>query len=146
MVLYVINTIFIGAILLDLLQVRTLEQRKEIEELMGQVNELEQLRKKQARKIHDLKSTVDSTQHSSQEDKVVADNAVQALSSELRTTKAALMGIQNREKAVCIITYGPQRDKTCLLGFATNKGADHPAHTCRLISTFVIRFLESIIS
>ena len=31
-------------------------------------------------------------------------------------------------------------------GFATNKGADQPAHPCRLISVFVIRFLKSIIS
>ena len=30
-------------------------------------------------------------------------------------------------------------------GFANNKGADQPAHPCRLISTFVICFLESII-
>ena len=30
-------------------------------------------------------------------------------------------------------------------GFANNKGADEPAHRCRLISTFVICFLESII-
>ena len=28
------------------------------------------------------------------------------------------------------------------LGFANNKGADQPAHPRRLISTFVIRFLE----
>ena len=27
-------------------------------------------------------------------------------------------------------------------GFANNKGADQPAHPCRLISAFVIRFLE----
>ena len=31
-------------------------------------------------------------------------------------------------------------------GAATNKGADQPAHPCRLISTFIIRLLESIIS
>lgn len=66
---------------------------------------MEQLRKKQGRKIHELKSEVDTTQHSSEENRVVADNAVQALSSELRTTKAALMAIQNREKAVCIHVY-----------------------------------------
>ena len=86
-------------------QVRTLEQRKEIEELSAQVAELEQLRKKQARKIHELKSEVDTTQNSSEENRVVAGNAVQALSSELRTTKAALMAIQNREKAVCIVLF-----------------------------------------
>ena len=28
-------------------------------------------------------------------------------------------------------------------GFANNKGADHPAHPRRLISTLVIRFLKS---
>ena len=31
-------------------------------------------------------------------------------------------------------------------GFATNKGADQPAHPHRLISAFVIPFLKSIIS
>ena len=35
--------------------------------------------------------------------------------------------------------------KTCLRGFANNKGADQPAHTRSLISTFVIRYLESYI-
>ena len=42
--------------------------------------------------------------------------------------------------------YGPRRDKTCLRGFANNKGADQPAHPRRLISAFVIRLLESFIS
>ena len=37
-------------------------------------------------------------------------------------------------------------DKTCLWDFGSNKGADQPAHTRRLISAFVIHFLESIIS
>ena len=40
--------------------------------------------------------------------------------------------------------YGPQREKTCLLEFAINIGADKPAHLRSLISAFVIRFLESI--
>ena len=31
-------------------------------------------------------------------------------------------------------------------GFVTNKGADQPAHLRRLVSTFVIHFLESITS
>ena len=38
------------------------------------------------------------------------------------------------------------RENTCLRGFANNKGADQPAHTRSLISAFVIRFMESIIS
>ena len=49
--------------------------------------------------------------------------------------------------AVLVLTvYGPRREKTCLGGFANNKGADQPAHGRSLISTFVIRILESIIS
>ena len=44
------------------------------------------------------------------------------------------------------ISHGPQREKTCLLGFGNNTGPDQPAHPHSLISAFVIRFLESIIS
>ena len=35
--------------------------------------------------------------------------------------------------------------KTCLRGFANNKGADQPAHPRSQISAFVIRVLERII-
>ena len=42
-------------------------------------------------------------------------------------------------------SIGPQREKTCLRGFANNTGADQPAHPRSLISAFVIPFLESII-
>ena len=41
--------------------------------------------------------------------------------------------------------YRPRREKTCLRGFANNTGADQPAHAGSLISTFVIRLMESII-
>ena len=41
--------------------------------------------------------------------------------------------------------YGPRREKTCLRGVANNTGADRPAHLRSLVSTFVIRFLESFI-
>ena len=42
--------------------------------------------------------------------------------------------------------FGPRREKTCLRGFANNTGADQPAHPRSLISAFVFRFLERIIS
>ena len=42
-----------------------------------------------------------------------------------------------------VLRYGPQREKTCLRGFANNTGADQPAHPRSLISAFVIRFLGS---
>ena len=41
--------------------------------------------------------------------------------------------------------WAATREKTCLQGFASNTGADQPAHPRSLISAFVIRFLESII-
>ena len=41
---------------------------------------------------------------------------------------------------------GPRREKTCLRKFANDNGADQPAHPRRLISAFVIRLSESIIS
>ena len=44
------------------------------------------------------------------------------------------------------LPFGPQREKTCLRGFANNKGADQPVHPHSLISAFVIRLFESIIS
>ena len=39
----------------------------------------------------------------------------------------------------------PGREKTCLWGFANNKGADQPAHPHNLISSFVIPLWYSII-
>ena len=48
-------------------------------------------------------------------------------------------------KANNIKPYGPRREKTCLRGFANNKGADQHAHPPRLIRAFVIRFFESIV-
>ena len=41
------------------------------------------------------------------------------------------------------MTNGPRHEKTCLQGFANNKGADQPAHLRRPVSAFVIRFIES---
>ena len=41
--------------------------------------------------------------------------------------------------------YGPGHAKTCLMPYANNKGADQPAHPRSLISTFVVRCLDSMI-
>ena len=41
---------------------------------------------------------------------------------------------------------GPQRKKPCLREFVNNEDADQPAHPRSLVSAFVIRLLESIIS
>ena len=47
---------------------------------------------------------------------------------------------------VRIKQLGSRREKTCLRKVANNKCADQPAHPRSLISAFVIRLLESIIS
>ena len=42
--------------------------------------------------------------------------------------------------------YGPGRAKTCLMSYANNEGADQPEHPRCLISAFVVRSVDSIIS
>ena len=43
------------------------------------------------------------------------------------------------------LLYGPRHAKMCLMPDANNKGADQPAHPRSLISTFVVRCLDSMI-
>ena len=43
------------------------------------------------------------------------------------------------------ILIWPGHAKMCLMAYANNKGADQPAHTRSLISTFVVRCLDSMI-
>ena len=44
------------------------------------------------------------------------------------------------------VTYDPGHEKTCLMSYANNKGADQPAHLRSLISAFVVRCLDSVMS
>ena len=43
-------------------------------------------------------------------------------------------------------TNEPGHEKTCLMSYANNKGADQPAHPRSLISAFVVRCLDSVMS
>ena len=43
-------------------------------------------------------------------------------------------------------TNEPDHEKMCLMSYVNNKGADQPAHPHSLISAFVVRCLDSIIS
>ena len=45
-----------------------------------------------------------------------------------------------------VYRYEPGHEKICLMSYANNKGADQPAHPRSLISAFVFRCLDSIIS
>ena len=40
-----------------------------------------------------------------------------------------------------MLLFEPDHTKTCLMPYATNKGADQPVHPRSLISTFVVRCL-----
>ena len=44
------------------------------------------------------------------------------------------------------IANEPGHEKTCLMSYANNKGADQPAHPRSLISAFVVRCLDSVMS
>ena len=44
----------------------------------------------------------------------------------------------------CMVVNGPGHAKICLMSYANNKGADQPAHPLSLISTFVVRCLDSM--
>ena len=48
--------------------------------------------------------------------------------------------------SLCGLHIWPRREKTCLRGVANNKSTDQPVHPRSLISAFVIRLLEGIIS
>ena len=41
--------------------------------------------------------------------------------------------------------FEPGYEKTCLMPYANNKGADQPAHLRSLSSAFVVRCLDSIV-
>ena len=43
-----------------------------------------------------------------------------------------------------MILVGPVHEKTCLMSYANNKGADQTAHPRSLNSAFVVRCLDSI--
>ena len=69
-----------------------------------------------------------------------------AVDSEVFYFKKQFPVQRNMTVQKCTIINGLRREKTCLRGFANNKRTDQPAHSRRLISAFVIRVLESIIS
>ena len=45
-----------------------------------------------------------------------------------------------------LIIYERGHEKMCLMAYVNNKGADQPAHPRSLISSFIVRYLDSIIS
>ena len=57
--------------------------------------------------------------------------------------------MENLVEDICAglkLAFEPGHAKTCLMPYANNKGADQPAHPRSLISAFVVRSSDSIIS
>ena len=52
-----------------------------------------------------------------------------------------ISGVKERD-----ILNEPDHEKMCLMSYANNKGADQPAHPHSLISVFVVRCLDSVMS
>ena len=73
-------------------------------------------------------------------------NAFCDLSSRVHTITKMKIGMKNTQIVMTNSVYGPRRKKTCLREFANNKGADQPVHSRSMISTFIVRSLESNIS
>ena len=46
---------------------------------------------------------------------------------------------------ITLLLNEPRHEKTCLMPYVNNKGANQPAHPRSLISAFVVRCLDSII-
>ena len=69
---------------------------------------------------------------------------VNSILSDTHIKQLVLLSIiQNWKSEYTVIGLG--HAKMCFMAYATNKGADQPAHPCSLISTFVVRCLGSII-
>ena len=65
------------------------------------LGKLERVREKQAKKIGALKDHVEATSGELGQKKEVARSTIMNLTSELRTTKAALEELSKRERQVC---------------------------------------------
>lgn len=75
-----------------------MEQNREIEDLEQNITELEKIRHKQAKKIATMKHHVTGFTQEVEEKRTISENTVQALSDELRTTKARLDDTAQRER------------------------------------------------
>ena len=79
-------------------------------------------------------------------DKVLSQISVLFFQSTTSSSPVMIVGgAYNRDLKESSPSFGLRREKTCLRQFANNTGADQPTHPHRLISAFVIHYLESII-
>lgn len=81
-------------------QNRSLEAESAIDQLETKVGQLERVRQKQAKKLANLKEEFSQKDNEISIKKQSINNTIQALSSELKTTKAALDEVTKRERQV----------------------------------------------
>ncbi len=81
-----------------------MEAEQAIDQLESKVGQLERVRMKQAKRIATLKDEFSVKDLEINSKKESINNTIQALSSELRTTKGALEEVTKRERTVCIKT------------------------------------------
>ena len=72
-------------------------------------------------------------------------------SSVLLSNEPKKNGVKSFNIAISLVAFilkidEPGHEKMCLMSYANNKGADQPAHPRSLISAFVVRCLDTIIS
>ena len=72
------------------------------------------------------------------------NNIVEIGDEIISTAVLSLLLIQVGQLSVTICE--PGHEKMCPMSYVNNKGADQPAHPGSLISSFVVRCLDSIIS
>lgn len=79
------------------IQTRSLQSDRRIEELEAKIAELEEFRQKQSGKIVNLEDRVKTGSHQTAKKDEIAASTIQALTSELRTTKQSLEETTKRE-------------------------------------------------
>nr|XP_014340479.1 PREDICTED: coiled-coil domain-containing protein 170-like [Latimeria chalumnae] len=82
------------------LKVITTEQDKVIDELSKTLEKVEKIKDEAARKVVNLKTELDRTEHEAKEEKDKAYHMLEAVTNELRTVKRALEEVARREKQV----------------------------------------------
>lgn len=84
------------------LQVDNQDLVSHCEKLETRLGQLDKIRQKQAKKISNMKEDIAVTENGGQERMGKAESAIQALSSELATTKHLLTDVGQREKQVSL--------------------------------------------
>jgi hypothetical protein len=87
-------------------QLTCIEQDREIVGLEKTLEKLERVRQVQAKKIQAMRKNIDENDKDSGDKRIIAEDTVQALSSELRTTKRLMENATETEREVSSAHFG----------------------------------------